>query len=444
MMDDESFIVSPKHVLAEFHPAYSTKEPKPTYKDFENAMPPDDLPLVTLGPWVPVEYKTDELLIMRRNPYYWKVDEEGNQLPYMDEIQYSKGPSGVGRDLCTISGECDHMNVENPSTFVEVMKAAQNADAKFQITWGPETLSYAVNFNMSADYGAQDDRDLAVRELLRDLRFRKALSYAADREGIAQSIMRGPFLRAWAGGLNPGAPEFDQDSVVYYPFDIESAKILLAEMGLKDTDNNGILNWTEGSQAGKDVILQLNASEDAMETQSVAEALVNQWGAVGIKINYKIQTSSASTETDQNGNWDMKVVRTGSEKTLPFTQIAALAPISKEFTRHREGDKPRQLQPFEEELVKIVNEYRVTFDADKRKELMSDYNKIWTENVYDLGVFVSRYGLGLAKRSKNIPSGTPAFMYTWVEDAILLDTIWTPVEDQLEQNRPDTIPVYEK
>lgn len=444
MMDDESFIVSPKHVLAEFHPNYSTKDPKPTYKDFENAMPPDALPLVSLGPWVPVEYKTDELLIMRRNPYYWKVDENGNQLPYMDEIQYRKGPSGVGRDLCTISGDCDHMNVENPSTFVEVMKAAQDPDAKFQVTWGPETLGYGVTLNMSADYGAQDDRDLAVRQLLRDLRFRKALSYAADREGIAQSIMRGPFLRAWAGGLYPGAPEFSRESVVYYPYDVESAKTLLAEMGLKDTDNNGILNWTEGSQAGKDVILQLNASEDAMETQSVAEALVNQWGAVGIKINYRILTSTASTETDQNGNWDMKVFRGGQAMALPFTQIAALAPISKEFTKHREGDKPRQLQPFEEELVKIVNEYRATFDPAKRKELMAQYNKVWTENVYDIGVFVGRYGLGLAKRSKNIPSGTPAFMYTWVEDAILLDVLWTPADQQLPQNRPDTIPVYKK
>lgn len=442
MMDDESFIVSPAHILKEFHPAYSTAATKPTYEDFENAMPPNALPIVTLGPWVPVEYKTDELLIMRRNPYYWKVDEAGNQLPYMDEIQYRKGPSGVGRDLCTISGDCDHMNVENPSTFVEVMKAAQEPDAKFQVTWGPETLGYGVNFNMSADYGAQDDRDLAVRELLRDLRFRQAMSYATDREGIAQSIMRGPFLRAWAGGLYPGAPEFSRESVVYYPYDPESAKTLLAEIGLEDTDNNGTLNWTAGSQSGKDIILQILASEDAMETQSVAEALVNQWAAVGIKLNYRIITSSAGTELDQNGNWELRVFRGGQAFALPFTRINELAPIAKEFTRHREGDKPRQFQPFEEELIDLVNQYRATFDPAKRSELMADYNRIYTENVYDMGVFVGRYGLGLAKRTKNIPSGTPAFMYTWVEDAILLDTLWTPEGDQLEQNRPNTIPIY--
>ena len=52
---------------------------------------------------------------------------------------------------------------------------------------------------------------------------------------------------------------------------------------------------------------------------------------------------------------------------------------------------------------------------------MTQYNNIFTKNVYDLGVFVGRYGLGTAKRVKNIPDGTPVFMYTWVEDAILLD-----------------------
>jgi peptide/nickel transport system substrate-binding protein len=120
-----------------------------------------------------------------------------------------------------------------------------------------------------------------------------------------------------------------------------------------------------------------------------------------------------------------------------------LAPITKTgLVWHREGENPRQLLDFEQQLIDIVAEYRTTFDAAGRKELMFEYNKIFTENVYNLGVFVSRYGLGVAKRVKNIADGTPAFMYTWVEEAILLDTLWTPVDQQLAQNRPETIPVY--
>ena len=441
LLDDETFIVMPEHQLKPLHPKWSTT---PTdYKAFENALAPDNLPIVTMGPWVITEYKTDELMIMRRNPYYWKVDEAGNQLPYMDEIQYVKGPSGAGRDLCTMAGDCDHMNLENPSTFVEAMTRAQEADATFEVTWGPETLGYALELNQSIDFGVQSEADTAVRQLLRTFEFRRALSHAMDRDGISQAIMRGPFLRPWAGGLYPGAPEFDKDSVVYYDYDPDSAKALLAQIGLKDTDGNGILNYTEGPSAGQDVVLAMTANEDQREAVNIAEALVNQFAAVGIKVNYRTVTSATRSEIVQQGTWDMHVSREGQVFALPFTRVVELAPITQTTPPwHREGDVARSLQPFEEKLNEIVLEYRDTYDFARRQELMFEYNQVFTENLYDIGIFVGRYGLGLAKRSMNVPPGTPVFMYTWVEDAILLDQIWTPVDQQLLQNRPETLPVY--
>jgi peptide/nickel transport system substrate-binding protein len=444
LMNEGNFVVMPAHQLKPLHPKWSTANPKPTYKDFTNALAPDHLPLVTMGPWVITEYKTDELMIMRRNPYYWKVDEDGNQLPYLDEVQYRKGPSGIGRDLCTIAGDCDHMNLENPSTFVQAMTAAQDPSAKFNVNWGPELLGYGVEFNYADNFGITDtNRDTAVRDLFRDLKFRQAVSYATDRDGIAQSIMKGPFLRGWAGGLYPGAPDFDKSSVVYYPYDVASANTLLDEIGLKDTNNDGVREWTSGPMAGQPVVIQLGASQDAKETQSVAEALVNQWAAIGIKVNMKVIDSQTWTDTVAAGTWDAYVFRGGQEFALPFTNPTALAPITNNFGFHHDTpDKPRNLMDFEKQLIDIVNKYRSTFDAAQRKDLLTQYNNIFTQNVFEMGVFVGRYGLGTAKRVKNIATGTPVFMYTWVEDAVLLDQVWTPKDQQLPENRPDTIPVY--
>jgi peptide/nickel transport system substrate-binding protein len=443
LLSEDNFHAMPAHQLQQFHPTWSEADPKPSYKDFADALAPDTLPLVTMGPWAITEYKVDELMIMRRNPYYWKVDEAGNQLPYFDEVQYRKGPSGIGRDLCTIAGDCDHMNLENPSTFVEAMTQAQAPDASYNVTWGPETLGYGIAFNYAINFGVEGDRDVAVRELFRDLRFRQALSYATDRDGIAQSIMRGPFLRGWAGGLYPGSPDFNKDSVVYLPYDVASANLLLDEMGLTDTDGDGTREWTEGPMAGEAIVLQMRASQDAKETQSVAEALVNQWGEVGIQINMRIMDSATGSDVDNAGTWDLNAFRGGQEFALPFRNVTGLAPITANgFNGHREGSEPRELMEFEQQLIDIVEEYRSTFDAEGRQALMFEYNRIFTENVYQLGVFVGRYGLGLSKRVKNVADGTPVFMYQWVEDAILLDTLWTPVDEQLAQNRPDTIPVY--
>ena len=440
---EDVFHVMPAHQLQPQHPLWSEADPAPSYVDFANYLTPQTLPLVTMGPWVITEYYTDELMIMRRNPYYWKVDEAGNQLPYIDEIQYVKGPTGIGRDLCTIAGDCDHMNLENPSTFVQAMTQAQAESAPFFVTWGPETLGYDVHFNFSLQLGIEGDRDLALRDLFRDLRFRQALSYATDREGIAQSIMRGPFLRGWAGGLYPGSPEFSRESVVYYPYDVASANYLLDELGLIDTNGDGFRQWTEGPLAGQRVVIQLTANQDQAEAQSVAEALVNLWGEIGLQINYRVVDSATRVSIEEAGTWDMHVWRGGQGFALPFREVTALAPIVDNFARHRIPiGAERQVMDFESDLIDIVNQYRATFDAEGRRDLMFDYNQIYTENVYSLGVFIGRYGLGLGNRLMNVADGTPVFMYQWVEDAILLDTLWTPVENQLTQNRPNTIPVY--
>lgn len=441
LMDYPDFLVFPEHIFKPLHPKYN---PNMDYKTFANTPGPQDLPQVTMGPWVAVEYKTDELLIMRRNPYFWKVDEAGQQLPYIDEIQYQKGPSGTGRTLCVMAGGCDQDNLENPSVFVEALKKAAEPDAPNRITWGPETLGYYLQLNLPANLGVKDERDKAVRELFRDFRFRRALTQAIDREGITQAIMRGPFLRPWPGGIYPGSPEFDRESVVYYPYHPETSKALLAELGFKDTDGNGILNWTTGPLAGQDLILSMSASQDAIETVNIAEALVNQFAQVGIKVNMRPKTSDALSEESQSGEWDMNVSRGGQQFALPHTRCTEIAPITKNAPSwHREGDQPRELLPFEEELVKIVEQYCLSSDPVERKQLMFQYNKIFTENIYNIGIFIGRYGENLNKRFKNINPGLPAFLYDWTEGNIMLEQVWTPVELQKPQVRPNTIPVYE-
>ncbi|HVO42997.1 MAG TPA: ABC transporter substrate-binding protein, partial [Aggregatilineales bacterium] len=65
LMNTDNFIVEPAHILKPLHPKWSEANPKPSYKDFTNALAPDHLPLVTMGPWVVTEYKTDELMVMR-------------------------------------------------------------------------------------------------------------------------------------------------------------------------------------------------------------------------------------------------------------------------------------------------------------------------------------------------------------------------------------------
>ena len=443
IMDEGDFNISPSHILKPLHPKYNSEM---DYKEFADALPPDLLPAVTMGPWVPVEYKTDELLIMRRNPYFWTVDEEGHQLPYIDEAVYKKGPTGAGRTECTIAGGCDHTNVENPSSeYLTSLQAAAEPDSQFKMNWGPEDLAFNLELNQSETAGLKDDRDTAVRALFREDKFRQAVSHALDRDGIAQSIFRGPLLRAFPGGLFPGSPEFDPASVVYYGFDVEKAKALLAELGLTDTNGNGILNFpADGPGAGQDLVFGLNSNEDQAEGKIVADQIVVMLNAVGIKINARPFNSQTMTDLNESGEWDMRITRPDTY-LLPFTQCNNLGPVTPQTPGwNRQGAGERVLRDWEQEIADKAAAYCAERDPAARKQLINEWNYLWTYHNYSIGTVIGRKGLALAKRFKNVPGGIPARLYQWVEDAIMSEIIWTPVEEHKEQVRPNVIPEYNK
>ena len=439
-MDFLDFSVSPAHILKPHHPRYNRDA---DYIGFENMLPPSQLPPVVMGPWVPVHYKTDELMVLRRNLFYWKVDERGNQLPYLDEVIFEKGASGIRRTLGTLAGSLDHTNVENPSTFVEATKRMQHPDAHFYIEWGRETLGFSLLLNQSANLGVKTERDAELRKLFRDFRFRRALSQAIDREGIAMAITNGPFLRPWPGGIYPGSPYYDINSVVYYPHAPDTSRSLLAELGFKDMDKNGILNWTKGPLAGQDVVIGLISGDAAEADVAIAEALVALFAEIGIKVNFRTLKGPVMQDKTESGEWEMRVQRMGQEYAVPFTRSRDLVPAARESpTWHREGSQPRVLELFEKELIRIINEFSREVDLDKRKALMSQYNRVYTENIYSVGVIIGYYGLALAKRFKNVPIGAPPFLYQWTWGNVQPDQIWVAQEEQIDQIMPGTIPRY--
>ena len=72
--------------------------------------------------------------------------------------------------------------------------------------------------------GEPDARAQLVRELNRNIEFRKAISVAIDRQRLGDSLVRGPFTAIYPGGLYAGTAYYDKASTVYYPYDLTAAK----------------------------------------------------------------------------------------------------------------------------------------------------------------------------------------------------------------------------
>ena len=424
------FCPLPAHLLKPEHPKYSDN----TYDEYTNAFPPEYMNFPVMGAWVPVEYRADDIVVMRRNPYYWKVDEAGNQLPYLDELSY-KLSTWADRDVQAVAGTGDFSNLEQAESYVEALKRSADPDAPARLAFGARTIGYSIQMNLSGNgWGEPDDRGQAVRELNRNLDFRLAVTSAIDREHLGQSLVKGPFTTPYPGGLYAGTNFYDKDSTVYYPYDPEVAKALLAKAGLEDTDGNGFVNFPEDTPGvgGDDVSVTLVANSDYQTEKNLAEGVVAAMEEIGIRVLVNLVSGSNMEAVQNSGKFDWHVFRNLSELISVVQNTSALAPIGPQTNMsHRAGsDGTLDLLPFEQEMVDVVNAFVSEQDPAKRVELMKDYQKLYTENVFTVGLTQYPGALIINKRFANVPAGTPIFMFNWAEDNVIRERLYVPKDNQ--------------
>lgn len=434
-----TFCPGPAHILKPQHPKYS----KNTYEQYKNAFPPEYMNIPVMGAWSPVEYRADDIIVMRRNPYYWKVDEAGNQLPYLNELHY-KLSTWADRDVQAVAGSGDFANLEQPEGFVEALKRSASADAPARLEFGPRIIGYSLYPNFSANgWGEPDERGQAVRELNRNEHFRKAITSAVDRKRLGESLVKGPFTTIYPGGIYSGTTYYDKDSTAYYPFDLEGAKAELALAGLKDTDGDGIVNFPAGTAGGKNVEVTLLVNADYQTDKSLADGIVAMMEPLGIRVLLNQVEGKQRDALAQGGQFDWMVLRNQEELTSVVQKTVNLAPVGpKTSAFHRAGkDGQLDLLPFEQEIVNVVNKFITTPDANEKKELMKQFQKLYTDNVYGIGLTQYPGALIINKRFANIPKGVPINLFNWAEDSIIRERVFVPADKQGKYELfPETLP----
>ncbi|WP_316863310.1 ABC transporter substrate-binding protein [uncultured Cohaesibacter sp.] len=434
-----TFCPGPAHLLKPQHPKYSDN----TYEQFKNAFPPDFMNFPVMGAWVPVGYRPDDIIVLRRNPYYWKVDSDGNQLPYLDETQY-KLSTWADRDVQAVAGSGDLSNLEQPSNFVESLKRAAKDDAPARLAFGPRLIGYNLYMNFSGNgWGDPDEREQAVRELNRNFDFRKAVTMAVDRKKLGDSLVKGPFVAEYPGGIMSGSNYYDQASTMYYPFDLEGAKALLAKAGLKDTDGDGFVNFPAGTVGGKNVEISLLVSGDYNTDKSLAEGIIAQMQTLGLRVVLNIQNGKDRDAVNYGGKFDWMVFRNQTELASVVQLTHQLAPMGPRtsFFHRANGAGELDLMPFEEEMVAAIGKFISSNDADEQVAAIKDYQKISTSNVNSVGLVQYPGALIINKRFKNVPAGAPIYMFNWAEGAIMRERLFVPAEAQGDyQLYPHTLP----
>ena len=427
---DFRFPIVPAHVLKKHHPKYNSSN---SYDDYFNVTPSDALPVVSLGAYIPVRYKPGQQLIYVRNPYYFKVDEQGQQLPYFDAVQFTDARDWSIRTLNVLAGSADNTHVQKYDLQPVVLSAARKPNAHFKTHWGDWRVPHQINLNLSLYLGVKNDRDKAVRRLFRQKKFRLALSHLIDREGITTGVFPTPATKPWYGGYSQGSTMYDERMVNRYPYNPDKARKLLVELGFQDTDENGILNWPDSSDiAGEELILELRAGAESPEWGQLAEALVEPFRKEG-GIDLRVKQTGRSASAERNaGFWEMEVSRnmaTNSPEIYP-NSVGPMSDTTPSWHMSGPGGQ-RDLLPFEQEIATLLESTVTIKSVGKRKEVFGQVLKLYTENQYTIGIMQAKYLDAYAKRHKNYPSDFPIHLYSWTEENVPMEIRWTQKGDHL-------------
>lgn len=189
----------------------------------------------TINAWMveqPYTSAASEVVLVR-NPYYWKVDSRGNQLPYIDRVVAKVRANVEGLALLAMTGEIDMQDRHIGSRrYRNILENAQNKNNfQFYETVSSSSNTTVISFN-------HNHGDLALRQVFEDKNFRIGVSHAINRQAIVDLVYQGRSKPAQVGPL-PGTPLHNRDlSQQYLAYDLKLARDALDRVkGLRALDN---------------------------------------------------------------------------------------------------------------------------------------------------------------------------------------------------------------
>jgi peptide/nickel transport system substrate-binding protein len=273
----------PKHYLTQFLPKYADEaeltqmtqdanfdnwwELFGTKRNWQNPEQPH------IWPWLPVRVPPEIPIVAERNPYYYKVDPEGNQLPYLDLLQHDVVENADLLNLKAIAGELDmqfrHIIWGNYPLFIENAEAGDYRVMQWTLAEGANTLLHP---NMN-------HQDPVLRELMQNRDFRIALSHGINRDQINELAYLGLGVPRQAS-LIPQSPYFKQEHADRYAaHDPDLANELLDSIGLTERDSEGFRLRPDGEPLS----ITIEYAPVFGPWRDVVQLVTDHWVEIGIR-----------------------------------------------------------------------------------------------------------------------------------------------------------------
>ncbi len=392
------FIYMPAHYLKQFHKRYA--DPKKLAAMVEETQARDwaqlhgrhddmykfdnpDLP--TLQPWHLTTPPPAERFVFARNPYFHRVDSQGQQLPYFDRVVFDV----VDDKLIPIKTGAGETDLQSRGLFFKnytFLKESEKHSGLIPRLWQTARGAHL------AVYPNLNTTDEVWRKVFRDVRFRRALSMAVDRDEINQIL----YFGLAHGGNNTVLPQ----SPLYKPeyreewaeFDLAKANALLDEIGLTKRSPDGLRLLPDGRPM--ELVVE-TAGEDTEQTD-VLELVEETWLKLGIRIHSKPLQREMFRNRVFSGETLMSIWY-GLENGIPSADMSPgeFAPTDQNQlqwpmwgqyyqTKGEAGKAPDM--PEAAKLLDLFEQWRAARTTDERRGIWEHMLSIYSAQMYSIGL----------------------------------------------------------
>jgi peptide/nickel transport system substrate-binding protein len=376
-----------------------------------------DLP--SLNAWsVTSAYGQGTRVVAERNPYYWKVDPAGRQLPYLDRVVYDVMQDKEVLTLKALNGEIDMMSrhfntLQNKAVFTENMDKSQYHFFDF-IPSSMNTMIIALNLN---------HKDPTMRQIFQNKNFRIGLSHAINRKEIIDLVYIGQG-EPYQAGPRPESQLYNERLARQYTeYDPDKANQVLDQAGYTQRDGDGFRLGPNGQRISFQVETTSGANPDWTDALKLIQGY---WQRVGIDMQVKSEDRSLlysrkeASEHDAvvwGGDGGLEVVLEPRwyfpySNESNFAQAwrvwynpGAAGGIPRTAPEQPPADMRRQMQ--------LYDQIKATGDEQKQQELMRQLLEISADQFYVIGISLPATNWGLVKNNfHNVPSKvTDAWLY---------------------------------
>ncbi|MDO8358584.1 MAG: ABC transporter substrate-binding protein [Devosia sp.] len=352
---------------------------------------------------------TSQFAIFERNPYYFKVDTAGNQLPYLDRLNFSVSADGQDMILRALNGEVDFQD-RHINALAQKAVYLENAEkGNFHLV-----DQVPASMNIMVMMFNQTIADPVLRDLFTNKDFRVAMSIATDRQEIIDAILIGqgtPFQAA----PRPESKFYDEQYATQYTeYDPDKAVAMLDAIGLTAKDGEGFRMRSDG----KRLTLTVETTDTIRpEWPDMLSLIKEQWRKVGIDLQVKVVDRNLVDEHRRanlheiqawNGDGGLDVIADPRYYMVAHSESAFGVPWSYWFddpTAQGAIEPPDSVKKQKALYAELVR----TPTVEGQDALMKQILDIGKGDFYVMGISLAPNGYALAKNNvHNVPSSQPS------------------------------------